>query len=115
MINQDKKRSRKLINTIVIPSSVCLSQVIVILTSCLEKKTGNKSPADRICSWGLCSAAGGQGLNIMELFVLGPQSAMGQLAARGHTVTCSVCTVQVGLSLCHCHGWVSVSHVGEVL
>lgn len=50
MNNRDKKkkRKRKLINTTVIPSRVCLSQVVTILTSCLEKKTGNKSLGDNI-------------------------------------------------------------------
>lgn len=37
-----------MINTTVIPSRVCLSQVVTILTSCLEKKTGNKSLVDNI-------------------------------------------------------------------
>lgn len=48
MINADKERKerRKLINTMVIPARICLSQVIRILTSCLEKRTGNKSPCE---------------------------------------------------------------------
>lgn len=54
MINRDKERKerRKLINTIGIPARICLSQVIRILTSCLEKKTGNKSLGDKICLGG---------------------------------------------------------------
>lgn len=37
-----------MINTTGIAARICLSQVIRILTSCLEKKTGNKSPGDKI-------------------------------------------------------------------
>lgn len=51
MINRDKERKerRKLINTTGTAARLCLSQVITALTSCLEKRTGNKSGADKIC------------------------------------------------------------------
>lgn len=58
MISQDKRRKRKLINSGWNYCCVCLSQVIIILTSCLEKKTGNKSLADRICLRGMRGARG---------------------------------------------------------
>lgn len=60
-------------------------------------------------------AAEGQGLSIMGLLVLGSKPAMGQMAARGHAVSEQYTSESTCPSaLCRCHGWVAVSHMGEV-
>lgn len=96
MINRDKERKerRKLINTIGIPARICLSQVIRILTSCLEKKTGNKSLGDKICLGGVelhqaDPAMVGVPKKLLLPVFLGLKAATGACGFHGNPTPCA--------------------------